>query len=157
MRKQIGILDAVDHSGRELRWIDVERSAAVEVSSEDPAHPIESALRAEGPGCWRAGEPGPQTLRLRFDGPLHLERIRLVFTERDVPRTQEFVLRWSSDDGRTYRDIVRQQYTFSPPGTVREVEDYTVQLDGVTTLELHIVPNIGDHTMRASLEQWTIA
>ena len=120
-------------------------------------HPIESALRPDGRESWRAAEPGAQTLRLRFDDPQRLERIRLVFEERDVARTQEFVLRWSGDDGRTYRDIVRQQYTFSPPDTVREVEDYTVQLEGVTTVELHIIPNIGGGIAWASLAQWTVA
>ena len=79
-----------------------------------------------------------------------------MFTEREVARTQEFVLRWSGDEGRTYRDVVRQQYTFSPPGTVREVEDYTVQLDHVTTLELHIVPDVNGGMVRASLSEWAI-
>jgi hypothetical protein len=55
-------------------------------------------------------------------------------------RTQEFVLRWSPDGGRTYRKIVHQQYTFSPPGTTREIEEYAADLDGVTVHELRIVP-----------------
>jgi hypothetical protein len=138
-------------------WLDVERHAEVEITSEDAAHPIESALRPEVAGCWRAAGPGAQTLRLHFDDSQRLERIRLVFEELEVARTQEFVLRWSADGCATYREIVRQQYTFSPPGTVREVEDYTVQLDGVTTLELNIMPNIGGGMMRASLAQWAVA
>jgi hypothetical protein len=138
-------------------WLDVERRAEIEVTSEDAAHPIESALRLDGRESWRAAEPGAQTLRLHFDDPQRLERIRLVFEEREVARTQEFVLRWSGDNGRTYRDIVRQQYTFSPPETVREMEDYTVQLEGVTTLELHIIPSISAGMMRASLARWTVA
>ena len=137
-------------------WMDIERHAEVDVTSEDAAHPVESAFHAGDQECWRAAEPGAQTLRLRFDNPQHLERIRLVFTEREVARTQEFVLRWSGDEGRTYRDVVRQQYTFSPPGTVREVEDYTVQLDHVTTLELHIVPDVNGGMVRASLSEWAI-
>jgi hypothetical protein len=155
MRKRIVRSDAL--SASEAPWLDVERQAEIEVTSEDAVHPIESALRLEGRESWRAGEPGAQTLRLRFDDPQRLARIRLVFEEREVARTQEFVLRWSADDGRTYRDIVRQQYTFSPPETVREVEDYTVQLEGVTTLELHIIPNTGGGMMRASLAQWAVA
>jgi hypothetical protein len=80
-----------------------------------------------------------------------------VFDERDASRTQEFVLRWSADGGRTYRDIVRQQYTFSPPGTTQEIEDYAVELEGVTAVELNIVPEIGGGPARASLSEWTLA
>jgi hypothetical protein len=139
------------------RWLDVERGVEVEATSEDAAHPIESALCPGGAPGWRAGEPGPQTIRLCFDEPQRLERIRLIFDEREAARTQEFVLRWSADGGRTYREVVRQQYTFSPPGTAREVEDYTVQLDSVTAIELYIVPDISGGGARASLSEWAIA
>jgi hypothetical protein len=138
-------------------WLDVERHAEVEVTSEDPAHPIESALLPGSTSGWLAGEPGAQAIRLRFDSPRRVERIRLVFDEHDATRTQEFVLRWSADGGRTYRDIVRQQYTFSPPGTTHEVEDYAVELRGVTAVELHIVPDISGGPTRASLSAWTLA
>jgi t-SNARE complex subunit (syntaxin) len=61
------------------------------------------------------------------------------------------VLRWSKDGGRSYREILRQQYTFNPPGATREVENYIVDLDGVTALELTIVPDISGGDARASL------
>jgi len=94
--------------------------AAVEVTSEDPEHPIKSALGA-GPGAgWRAGGPGEQMIRLLFDRPARLRRVRLVFREPEAMRTQEFVLRWSTGDGGV-REVVRQQYTFAPPGTTEEV------------------------------------
>jgi hypothetical protein len=59
--------------------------------------------------------------------------------------------------------VVRQQYTFSPPDTVREIEDYTLHLEAVTILELHIVPilrirpaatsvMLAGHPLRAALE-----
>jgi len=156
MRKRIVAVRSGRVSPSEAPWLDVERHAEIELTSEDAAHPIDAALRLEGGESWRAAEPGAQTLRLRFDDPQRLERIRLVFEEREVSRTQEFVLRWSADDGRTYRDIVRQQYTFSPPDTVREVEDYRVQLEGVTTVELHIVPSISGGVARASLARWSV-
>ncbi len=156
MRKRIVGPDSGGSSVAAPQWLDVEHGAEVEVSSEDTRHPIESALRPAGGPGWRAAEPGPQSIRLRFDEPQRVARIRLVFDERDTPRTQEFVLRWS-DGGRTYRDIVRQQYTFSPPGTTCEIEDYTVGLDGVRAVELHIVPDIAGGTSRASLSEWTLA
>jgi hypothetical protein len=37
---------------------------------------------------------------------------------------------------------VRQQWNFGPPNSVREVEEYRVELSGVTVLELVIVPDI---------------
>jgi hypothetical protein len=45
-------------------WLKVENLVEVEVTSEDTAHPNESALLPNhGPG-WRAAEPGKQTVRL---------------------------------------------------------------------------------------------
>ena len=103
-----------------------------------------------GPG-WLAGEAGEQTIRLLFDEPQLLKHIHLVFEENRRERTQEFVLRWSKDGGDADREILRQQYTFSPPGATREVEDYTVNMPGVTALELTIVPDISGGDARASL------
>jgi len=157
MRKRVIGPVSVAHSVVRSRWLEIEKDAKVEVSSEDEAYPIESPLRPEGGPGWRAAEPGAQTIRLLFDAPRRIERIWLVFEERDVARTQEFVLRWSADAGRTYHDIVRQQYTFAPPGTTREVEDYTVALEGVTAVELCIVPEIGGGSGRASLSEWLLA
>ena len=132
-------------------WLDLERLAQVEITSEETGHPVESALTTGGGPGWLAGENGEQTIRLLFDEPQVLGHIRLVFEEDRQERTHEFVLRWSKDGGRSYREILRQQYTFSPPGATREVEDYTVNLDGVTALELTIVPDISGGDARASL------
>jgi hypothetical protein len=137
-------------------WLDLEDLAEVEVTSEDPAHPIESALIPSGRG-WRSAEPGRQTVRVLFDEPQQIRRIRLAFQEPEQPRTQEFVLRWSPDGGRSYREIVRQQYNFSPPGNARELEDYSVHLDGVTVLELTIIPDISGGPARASLSELRVA
>jgi hypothetical protein len=126
-------------------------------TSEDAAHPIESALIPRARDSWRAAQPGEQTLRLLFDEPLRLRRIYLVFCEDELERTQEFVLRWSPDEGRTYLEILRQQYNFSPPGTTREVEDYAVSLEGVTALELKVVPDVSGGEARASLARLGLA
>jgi hypothetical protein len=64
-----------------------------------------------------------------------------VFEETEAERTQEFVLRGFSDGGHLFREIVRQQWNFSPPDTTRETEDYRVELSEVTVLELVIVPD----------------
>ena len=96
-------------------------------------------------------------MRLVFNQPQRIKRIHLEFHEDELERTQQFVLRWSLNGGQSYREIVRQQYNFSPPDTTREREDYRVDLEGVTTLELNIVPNISGGTARASLAQLRLA
>jgi hypothetical protein len=153
MRKRV-----IGHGPREVAaaepvWLDLERLAQVEITSEDVDYPIEAALIAGTGSGWRAAQPGEQTIRLLFDEPLRLQRIHLVFHEDEQERTQEFVLRWSADGGQSYREVVRQQYNFSPPEGAREVEDYDVDLDGVTALELKIVPDINGGSARAWLAQ----
>lgn len=153
MRKRIIDQDTRDGLPAEQGWLDVEGLAQVELTSEEADHPIEAALLPDTGEGWRAEQPGEQTIRLLFDEPQALRRVRLRFDEAGQERTQEFVLRWSPDDGQSYREIARQQYHFSPPGTTREVEDYDVELDGVTVLELRIVPDISGGGARASLTQ----
>ncbi len=151
MRKTILPQEPRSEVDSDQDWLDLGNLAQVEISSEDPLHPIESALQHGGGPGWRAAEPGRQVVRLLFDQPQSIERIFLLVHERELARTQEFVLRWSRDHGRTYREIVRQQYNFNPPGTVSEQEDYTVELSGVTGLELSITPDIGGSGALASL------
>ena len=69
------------------KWLDLERLAQVEVTSESAAHSIESALvPGTGPG-WRAAQPGEQTIRVIFDEPVSLRRILLMFREEEQART----------------------------------------------------------------------
>ena len=138
-------------------WLDLDRLAQVEVSSEESAHPIEGAL-LPGPGSgWIASGPGEQLIRLVFDEPASLRHVSLVFREEAHARTQEFVLRWSADRGALWHEIVRQQFNFGPPQTTTEREQYDVQLDGVTALELRIVPEVGGGPARASLGRLRLA
>ncbi|HKA62189.1 MAG TPA: hypothetical protein VKH83_07170 [Methylomirabilota bacterium] len=157
MRKRVIRPAATEGLPAEQEWLDIEQLAQVEVTSEDAAHPIESALILGDEGGWRAAQPGEQTVRVIFDQPQRLSRVWLLFIEADRARTQEFVLRWSPDGGRTFRDIVRQQWNFGPPETIREAEDYRVQLTGVTALELVIVPDKSGGDARASIAQWRLA
>jgi hypothetical protein len=103
-------------------WLDLRRIAQVEVSSEEAMHPVEDAFKPEGNG-WRASTPGPQTLRLVFDEPQMIRRIRLLFLEEHHERKQEFSLYWSAGPDQPLHQIVRQQFQFSPSGATREVED----------------------------------
>ena len=157
MRKRImtPVTEAAAHADQD--WLNLEQRALVEVTSEDPAYPLESALAPGAEGSWRAAESGKQTLRLIFDQAERLKRIRVVFEDHEWERTQEFTLRWSPDGGKTWHEIVRQQWNFSPTGTVKEVEDYQVDLSGVTILQLDIEPNKSGGEARASLEELRLA
>jgi hypothetical protein len=157
MRKRIINQGPQDVSPANQQWLNVETLAQVEVTSEDAAHPIESGLLPGTEWGWRAAQPGQQTVRLLFDQPQRVRRIHIVFRENEQERTQQFVLRWSSDDGQSYREIVRQQFNFSPPDTSSECEDFTVELDGLTTLELNIIPDISGGPACASLNQLRLA
>lgn len=157
MRKQIINQGAEGVSSADKNWLDLEGLAQVEVSSEEGAHPIESALMPNTGSGWRASQSGKQTIRLLFDKPQKIRSIRIVFQEDEQARTQEFVLRWSADSGQSYREVARQQYNFSPPGTARELEEYTVELHELTTLELIIIPDISGGSARASVAQLRLA
>jgi len=152
MRKRLITPSPQDAPPLDEGWLDLDGTAVVEVTSEEKEYPVESALVSGEIQGWRAADSGTQTIRLIFDEPQKLTRIVLVFEETETERTQEFVLRWSPDGGRSFREIVRQQWNFSPPNTIREVEDFRVDLSGVTVLELVIVPSISRGAARASLK-----
>lgn len=131
----------------------LEQAAVVEVTSEMEGHSIEQALLDDGTQSWRAGVPGIQTIRLLFDQPHTIQIIRLVFREEKCERTQEFVLRWLPNGGGSWRDVVRQQWNFSPPSTVTECEEYNSKLVSAIGIELTINPDISGGKAHASLEK----
>jgi len=131
-------------------WIDLKERASVEITSEDPEHPIERAFECHA-GGWRAGTTGEQRIRLRFDSAMPVRRIQLRFVEPSVERTQEFELHWCDVTGLR-RLVVRQQWNFSPTGSTTETEDYRVELDAAAEIELTIRP--GADSVRASLDCW---
>jgi hypothetical protein len=140
-------------SNIEQEWLDIEEMAQVEVTSEDPSFPIESALvSGKGPG-WRAAEAGKQTIRIIFDKATRLRRIRLEFSETEIARTQEFTLQWSAEAGGPFKEIVRQQWNFSR-GSTTEIEDYQVNLDNVSVLELALKPDLTPANACATLASW---
>jgi hypothetical protein len=152
MRKRLITPTSETIRARGEGWLDVERTAVVEVTSEDKNFPVELAFTSGDTRGWRAESPGNQTIRLIFDQPQRLKCIYLVFEESETRRTQEFVLRWSPNGDTSLEEIVRQQWNFSPPESTREVEEYRVDLANVTLLELIIKPNIGGGVARASLK-----
>jgi hypothetical protein len=151
MRKRIDSNISAPPKADDKEWLNLEEGAQVEVTSEDPGYPIESAFSPGRPPGWRAAGAGRQTLRLIFDAPQRLRRIHLAFTEEKESRTQEFVLRWAAGEGAPAREILRQQYNFSPGSG--ETEDYFVELENVKILELEITPSISGGPTRASLAE----
>jgi hypothetical protein len=80
-------------------WLNLDSIAHVQLTSEDPAFPIENALGTSperNERGWRANSPGPQTITLSFDAAQHVERTVLHFIERETEGTQEVVLHYSS-------------------------------------------------------------
>lgn len=157
MRKKLIEEHHSTQAASERHWLDLELLAEVELTSEDADYPIEAALLPAGKSGWRAATPGRQTIRLLFAEPQQLKHIQLDFAEPVAERTQEYALRCSSDRGVTFREIVRQQWNFSPSGATTETESYEVELAHVTDLELTINPDIGNSNAVASMEQWRVA
>jgi hypothetical protein len=157
MRKRIVGPDQIQgRPGPSQTWIDLTQIATVEVTSEDPNFPIESVFSSEGGPGWRASERGEQQVRLIFDQPRSVRRIQLHFVEPERERLQEFTVRWSSAEGGQPKEVVRQQWNFSPAGSTNEVEDYEVNLDDVSALELVIRPDLAHQEAMATLAAWRV-
>ncbi len=139
MRKSIVSPSAVAAPQISELWRDLERIARVEISSEDDFFPIEQALGKKETAGWRAATTGPQLIRLHFDEPINIKRLRLHFVDRTAERSQEFAV--FAGTGSELKEVVRQQWSFSPHGSTEEIEDYTVNLSGISTLELRIDPD----------------
>jgi hypothetical protein len=154
MRKRLIAPFTESAPSQEKEWLDLDKLAEIEISSEDSHRPIDFALLPGDESGWSATQSGPQRLRIIFDEPQDIKLIRLVFTEDHHSRTQEFVLRWSKS-GKLFREIVRQQYNFNPPAT--ETEEYRVELHQVKTLELKIIPNINGGGAHATLKELRLA
>jgi len=138
----------------EEEWLDLQEVAKVEVTSEDPSFPLEAALVSGKGAGWRAAQRGKQFIRIVFDRPTQLRRIRLEFSETEIARTQEFTLQWSAAQGGPFREITRQQWNFDPQGSTSEIEDYQVNLDAVCVLELALKPDLTPNNACASLASW---
>jgi len=137
-------------------WLNIEKIAEVEISSENEHHPIESALILDNPSGWVAGEEGRQTIRIVFITPQKIKRIMLKFAESEIERTQEYVLNWYAENGES-QEILKQQWNFSPNGSTIQIENHHVDLANVSVLELCINPDINSGNSIASLEQLRVA
>jgi hypothetical protein len=125
--------------------IDIAACATIAYSSEDPAHPVEHMLDGDtGPGATRWISARPDTVEhivVEFDRPQAISRLVYEVEEAERERTQEVRVEVSQDGGPTYRQILVQEYTFSPRGATYQREEQRFNLRQVTHLGLTIVPN----------------
>lgn len=157
MRKRIVSRNKNDQLADAPEWLPIAELARVEVTSEAPANPIEHALLPQYAEGWQADAPGPQCIRLVFDRPQAVHRVFLHFVEDKQERRQEFVLRTATSPNAPREEIVRQQWNFSPSGSVHETEDYRLDGREITFLELEILPAVEGGDARASLHQFFLA
>jgi hypothetical protein len=143
-------------SKNKVAWLDVKSFARIEATSEDSRYPIESAFEIDGRG-WRAVELGEQTIRLIFHEPQRIKRIQLCFMEPDTERTQRFTLQWSTDQTGAMRPLIQQEWNFSPTGSIIQIEDHEVDLEGVRMLQLIVSPEIKRGSAVATMASWRLA
>lgn len=133
---------------------DIAALGAVAVTSEAPGHPIDNVFdtrRGPGGSRWIAADEGEQAVVIAFDEPQAIREIGLEVEEPDASRTQELSLELSRDGGRTYREVVRQEYNFAPPGTTFERERWQVNGEGITHVRLLINPDKSRRRCRATV------
>ena len=132
-------------SGRVANEIDIAACATISYSSEDPAHPVEDLLDGHsGPGTTRGMRARPDTIAhvvVEFDQPQTILRLVYEVEETVRERTQEVRVEVSEDGARTYRQILVQEYNFSPREATYQREEQRLDLHRVTHLRLTIVPD----------------
>jgi len=153
LRKQI-LTEWPVSSGTRAAEKEIATIATVWVTSEAVDNPIDYAFdnrRGPGGSRWVAAEPGEQRLILAFDQPQGLHTITVEVEEPEVSRTQELQVGVSTDGGQTFQELRRQEYTFSPPGTTFEREEWAIAVTSVTHLQVIIIPDKGGRPCRATL------
>ncbi|PSM31350.1 discoidin domain-containing protein [Haliangium sp. UPWRP_2] len=122
--------------------LDVATIATALVTSEASSHPVENMFDGRPDTRWIAQDSGEQTLILAFDAAQPLHRVALTIEEREASRTQELDLAVSSDGGLTWRELVRQEFNFSPGGATMEREEWRLPPGLLAThLRLRIRPD----------------
>jgi hypothetical protein len=59
--------------------------------------------------------------------------------------------------GERHREVLRQQFNFSPNGAREAVEEYALQLEDVSTIQLQIVPSIDGRPAVARVSELRVA
>lgn len=133
-----------------IQWLDLDAVADVMIV-------VDGRRVARAPRAWSADCPGEQIIEVRFHHPTSVRRLRVVSSEVEQSRTQEMRIWASSLRGERHRELLRQQFNFSPNGATEEVEDYALQLDDVSAIQLRIVPSIDGRPAVARVSELRIA
>jgi hypothetical protein len=125
--------------------LDIASCATIAFTSENPVHPVEHMLDgSSGSGATRWTSARADTIEqilMEFDKPQILSQLVYEVEEATRERTQEVRVEVSEDGGRTYRQILIQEYNFSPAGATFQHEQQRLNLRQVSHLRLTIVPN----------------
>ena len=125
--------------------IDIAGCATMAYSSEAPGNPVEHLLDGHsGTGAthWISARPDTiEHILVEFDRPQTISRLVYEVEEAEKERTQEVRVEVSEDGGCTYRQILVQEYNFSPGGATYQREEQRFNLRQVSHLRLTIVPN----------------
>lgn len=138
--------------------LDIGALATALISSEAGGHPVENMFDGRPDTRWLAADAGEQTLILAFDAAQPLSRVALTIEERRDTRVQELDLAVSTDGGRAWRELVRQEFNFSPGGATVEAEDWRLPPGLLAThLRLRIRPDKGGGACRATVTSLTLS
>jgi hypothetical protein len=53
--------------------------------------------------------------------------------------------------------VIRQQWNFSPAGSKCELEDYALNCEGTTVVELEIVPDVMSRSAVATMQEFRLS
>lgn len=125
--------------------IDIASHAVLAYTSDDPDHPIENLIDGHygrRSTFWAGARPNTtECIVVEFDQPQSVSCLIYEVEECSCERTQEVRVEVSSDGARTYRQVLVQEYTFSPAGATFQREEQRFNLPPVTHLRLTIVPD----------------
>jgi hypothetical protein len=118
-----------------IEWLDLDEVAEVSIVSGGRRMPRSS-------GIWSIDAPGEQMIEIRFHEPTSVSHLRVTSSEIDQERTQEITVWASLNRGEQHRELLRQQFNFSPNGATEEIEEYAPGLEAVSAIQLRVVPSI---------------
>ena len=125
--------------------IDIASHAVLAYTSEDPGHPIDNLIDGHygrHSTFWAgAKENTTERIIVEFDQPQSVSWMIYEVEDCVCARTQEMRVEVSSDGGRTYRQVLVQEYTFSPAGATFQREVQRLNLPPISCLRLTIVPD----------------
>jgi hypothetical protein len=133
----------------EIQWLDLDRVAEVTI--------VAAGRRAHRtPPGWCRESPGEQAIEIRFHEPIWVSHLRVICSEAEHARTQEMTVWASMHRGERHREVLRRRFTFSHSAT-EEVEQHALDLEGVSVIELRIVPSIDGRPAVARVRKLQLA